>query len=292
MSATDTGARVVIQVRTRPRSSRSRRGRPPCRLRARHAPAVDADAVGRPEVVDRPASGLGADLRVAAGDAACRRSRCRIRGCARSPPPPAARSSRRPRRRAARGDARRRAPPRAGRPALEALWIIVWPRSLAGSGRELVRASTCSPSTAGRGPAAPGCRIRPAPALVGVEGDHADSRPAPGPRGGRAPAGRRRAPRSPRARCRRSVRDPRREPDRRTRWDVRARDRDRAVLVHLARELVRQLHRPDLGAEHAPEGALDEAWRSWSRGSSGRSLPTGARHRLAASTAPGLRSDP
>jgi hypothetical protein len=41
--------------------------------------------------------------------------------------------------------------------------------------------------------------------------------------------------------------------------DVRARDRDRAVRVHLAGELAGQLDRTHLGAKHAPEGALHEA---------------------------------
>ena len=51
----------------------------------------------------------------------------------------------------------------------------------------------------------------------------------------------------------------RRQPDRVLVGHVGARDRHGLVLVHLARELARELDRAHLGAEGAPEGALDEA---------------------------------
>src|ERR1700728_731217 len=42
-------------------------------------------------------------------------------------------------------------------------------------------------------------------------------------------------------------------------WRIHARHRGGRVLIHLARELARQLHRSDLGLEHATKGAFDKA---------------------------------
>ena len=111
--------------------------------------------------------------------------------------------------------------------------------------------------------------------VVGLELDRRAAGRAPAPPGARARAGSPTAPCAAPARSSRTARGPRAR-GRPGSGSARrcARCETRLVVLHLLRQLARELDRLDVGLEGAAEGALDEARRASPRGFGARSSRT------------------